>query len=85
MLYGESNMQIVAPKIAVELADALERINDGRIALQCHADLEPVGVHRRDLGSLAGLRGFLFDDRREGHELPNREPAIGGGLPHLRA
>ena len=64
--------QIVASKIAVELPRALERIDHGRIALQGHPDLEPVAVDGRDLGALGRLRRFLFDDRCQGDELPDR-------------
>ena len=53
---GRIELQIVAPQVAVVAAGALQRVDDRRIALQPHADPQPVGVDRGDERPLVGAR-----------------------------
>ena len=59
-------------------AFALERVGDGRVAVELHADLQAVVEDGRDEGPLVGEGGLLFDERGERHRVPDAQAQFGG-------
>ena len=47
------------------------RVDGSGIAIECHSFAEPILIHRRDDGTVLRTPGFLFDQRREGHDFVN--------------
>src|SRR5256885_8669043 len=64
---GRIVMQILTSERAVVFPHLFECINHGWVALQRHAFVEAVFENARHERSLVGLRGFAFDERREGY------------------
>jgi hypothetical protein len=68
-------MKVRARQVAGIPPGALERVDHGGIALQSHADSQPVGVNGRHEGPLCRAAGFLLDDRRQRDELVDVQPS----------
>ena len=70
-------IEVLAREVPVIESGESKGVDDGRVALQRHADAQAIGVDRRDEPALLQLRRLDLDDRRQRDHLPGAQLPLG--------